>query len=57
MKSYIEITKEGPPVIKWVDNDGWTRRTTVSQRALKEHGFRHRLILSVLLRLITCVKS
>ncbi len=57
MKSYIEITKEGPPVIKWVDNDGWTRRTTVSQRALKEHGFRHRLIFSVLLRLITYVKS
>ena len=52
MKSYIEITKESPPVIVWVDNDGWTRRTTVSQKALKEHGFRHRLILSALLLLM-----
>lgn len=47
----IEISKEKPPVISWLDKDGWVRREKANCKSLKEHGFRHCVFLSVLLLL------
>lgn len=46
------ISKENPPVISWCDKDGWVRREKATCRGLKEHGFRHCVLLSVLLLLM-----
>lgn len=44
----IEITKESPPVISWLDKDGWTKREKITYRSLKNHKIKHRLLVLVL---------
>lgn len=44
----IEITKESPPVISWLDKDGWTQREKITYRSLKNHKIKHCLLVLVL---------
>ncbi len=44
----IEITKESPPVISWLDKDGWTKREKITYHSLKNHKIKHRLLVLVL---------
>lgn len=44
----IEIAKENPPVISWIDKNGWTQREKITYRSLKVHKVKHRLLVLVL---------
>lgn len=44
----IEIAKENPPVISWIDKNGWTQREKITYRSLKVHKVKRRLLVLVI---------